>query len=147
MGEESRGSLPGCWAGCLPALARASARLPGKLLITWSLLSPLLAGTGPLRVPPCRSLPSLLAHQPPPPQLLLVGASSPGAPSARDAPTAKNSSVEEPPLAPRHTYSAEAADCLREGWGWGPGSARTPLQLLSSHRGWTGCSYRCSGRR
>lgn len=52
VGEDSRGSLPGCWAGWLPALAAAPARLPGKLLITRSLLSPLLAGPGPLGCPP-----------------------------------------------------------------------------------------------
>lgn len=40
----------------------------------------------------------------------------------------------------RHTCSAEAADCLREGWESCPGSARTPLQLLPGHWRRIGCS-------
>lgn len=60
-------------AACLP-WPQPQAQLPGKSLITQSSLSPLLVGTGPLGVPPCCLLPSLLARQLTLTQLLPVGA-------------------------------------------------------------------------
>lgn len=55
---------------------------------------------GPLGVPPCGRCPACWPASPPPPQLLLPGASAPGAPAAGDAPTAKKSPAEGPAPAP-----------------------------------------------
>lgn len=132
VGEESRGSLPGCWAGWLPALAPAPApaRLPGKPLITRSLLSPLLAGRGPSGCPPA------VAAQP-------AGLPAPRRHSCcRRAPALQVLPRPEMPRRPRsprrrdlhrhrHTCSAEAANNFREGWGSGPGSALTHLATSS----------------
>lgn len=93
--------------GWLAALAAAPAGLPGKLLVTGSLLFSLLAGPGPPGAP--RALPGLLAGLPRSPQLPPPAASAPGAPPAADTPVAGKASAEGP--APPHC----CADWLRKG--------------------------------
>lgn len=102
VGEESRGSLPGCWAGCLPARPGPGPSSASREAVNNAEpASRSASGDGAPRGAPLPLAAQPAARQPPPlPQLLPPGASSPGAAPAGGAPTAEEASARRPAPAP-----------------------------------------------